>query len=978
MTQDLFTKWQQQGSAARASASILRRDTLAAKFKSLKQGLRKALSYETHIEMLNPLKKLTNEAQENLGRQLEPGEDPYFIAKALRASHDARTRVMVQEHMIDIAGNPVGPPLADIYALVKDRRDDFTIYLWAKRARALWLDPKREGRNPGLSLEDADQIIKELETTKFQLAAQKVYDWQDGVLNYAAQGSISFAKAVEKIRAADPGYYIPLQREFRKLDSIWGRAAGRARAVSGNLTARLKGSGRRILDPFPQMISNTRGILKAAHHRMVIDQMIKLSKIQGMGHLVEKVPKEMVPQASRTIQELMDEINRKLRPTAGVAIGGDIDTDVLSETVTFFTPAQFPKGQDPIIPISTQGKIEWYQFDHELYNALASMEVYRLPSIGAFPVLDWIFGKPARLFRAGTTGMRATFGLITNPLRDVQTLYINSQVNVNALHLLGEWVRSMANAAIRPFGGKPDPYLGAFIRLGGEMAQPLGQDIPHTQRAARQLFEGRVIKILDPRNWLDWYRDLVQFPESAARVTELRTLAKETGWEPGQPMTLNQSLRLLQAAKEVTTDFTAASEFARVMNQIIPFFNAAIQGPRANVRAAFRGGKPSRRFFMRGLILTAATIALWWKHKDEDWYKEMGSKEKFGYWHFPTDWPEKTLIRIPKSFEVGAIFSALPEAFLDAWYRQNPEAVIEWAKYFIDLLSPVELKNPLASPVLLREFFEQARNKSYYLETPVVSKTLEDKPKEEQFDEYTSRLSITLGQIFKQSPERIDHVINGIFGGAAGDIIDVLGLGAKGVDRESEAADIPVIGRLFQRGGELGTKPKSIQKMYNLMEQAKAKQHSDKNPETADERQLRLVLTDATRSVSLIQYIRSQTKEVEKRQALTREALSVSQDAVRKYTTGEVRSLTMKQRKEAQKAIMKKEAKKSTDPITQAIAKATSNNQKLTVLNAVFDDFEDQDELKGYLRGIARQKLISVELAVKVLKDYRSKREKSY
>lgn len=71
------------------------------------------------------------------------------------------------------------------------------------------------------------------------------------------------------------------------------------------------------------------------------------------------------------------------------------------------------------------------------------------------------------------------------------------------------------------------------------MTQSLGQDIPQTRLAARRLFQGRVVRTVDPRNLFEFYRDLVQFPEAAPRVAEMRLLAKRIGWEPDQPMNLS-------------------------------------------------------------------------------------------------------------------------------------------------------------------------------------------------------------------------------------------------------------------------------------------------------------------------------------------------------------------------------------------------------------------------------------------------------
>ena len=134
--------------------------------------------------------------------------------------------------------------------------------------------------------------------------------------------------------------------------------------------------------------------------------------------------------------------------------------------------------------------------------------------------------------------------------------------------------------------------------------------------------------------------------------------------------------------------------------------------------------------------------------------------------------------------------------------------------------------------------------------------------------------------MFNASPVRIDHAIQGIGGPAVKDVLDVVGLGSKGREREAEAGDAPILGRLFQRGGQLGTQPKSIDELYDRAEEASLRQHSKKKPETAEERQLRLMLNDATKNVSALLRVRSETPQAPKRIKITREALDIAIDAL--------------------------------------------------------------------------------------------------
>lgn len=870
-TQQFAERWKQEGSVERAKQSIAdpsrraERIRLAKdKLKMLKKGVK-----ADWVDMLDPIRLYTLAAEKALGEPITEVNNPYLTASALRTTHDAKTEYMVNTSMIDIAGNPVGAPLSDITSLVEGKQEEFTVYLWAKRALALQNDP-RGARDAGLSKADAQQIIDELDSLEFQTAAQKVYDWNNGVLNYAAQASPTFAEVVKKIRKGDSGNYVPLQREFRELTDMWAKKSAGANAQGGTLSKRLHGSGRRIKDIFPQMITNARNTVKAAHDRVVLDQMIKLSQLPGMGYLIEKVPKDMIPSHVADVNDVI----KMLEKEGFEVTEREGEGDAVGETLTFFMPAQTPKGKDPIMPIYNDGKIEWFYLDKQLFEALDSMEVYRLPKLA-----DIIFGSTSRIFRTGTTGVSAGFSLISNPLRDLPTLYVNSQVYNNPGRLFAAWFKSMGQAGLRGVTGNSNPFFDLYTRLGGEMVQPLGQDIQHTKRAARRLFQGRFSRVIDIKNWYDGIRDILQFPESAARVTELKGMMKEMGIKPGDPITFGQSIKLLNAVKQVTTDFTAAGKHARWINQIAPFFNAGIQGPRANIRAAKRN---PTAFALKGLSITAATLALWYKNKDEDWYAEMPYNERFSYWYVPFEEDDrKEMARIPRPFEVGHVFASIPEALMDSWYREDPEAALAAAELFITSSVPDPLNNPL-----FEEMREQDKNRDMFFDSPIVSQSLIRKPEEEQYTEFTSNVAIFLGDKFGLSPNRIDHAIQGLGGSVAGDLMDLLGTGGVELNKEKELADMPIVGRLFKRGGAQGSRQKAIEEMYKLMGEASLIQNSSRNEETRQQAKSRIMLTDAVRAVSALLYVRGRTKLIEDRDELTAEALEIAQDAVEIYKEG--------------------------------------------------------------------------------------------
>jgi hypothetical protein len=268
-------------------------------------------------------------------------------------------------------------------------------------------------------------------------------------------------------------------------------------------------------------------------------------------------------------------------------------------------------------------------------------------------------------------------------------------------------------------------------------------------------------------------------------------------------------------------------------------------------------------------------------NRDEDWWKETPDDEKFGFWQFPITIDGRTeIVRLPRSFDAGGVFAALPEALLDSWYRENPEAASEWAKNFL------AMANPLALPQALREPAEQLANKDFFTERPIVPQGEERMAPEEQVGPFTTRLAQFLGEQFSMSPRRIDHAIKGTLGPIAADVVDAVGLGSEKAGAREGPSDAPVVGRLFRPGGARVSRPKSVDKLYELYGAALQRQASTRVPETPGERSIRLMLEDATRAVSALSYVRWEAKDGAKRQAAYDEMLRMARSAVEAAENG--------------------------------------------------------------------------------------------
>lgn len=775
--------YRMEGAENRAKANTAKTGTAKENIIRAKRALRQLPTQI--IDEFTPLLRLSKDAGRIIGKTLEAAEDPFKVASFLRGNASATTHYFVFDGTMDFARNIVGEPLDAAVSIVRGKKEAFSNYLIARRAQELLA----ENINPGMTKEDADTLVQLYDSPEFQLAATKVHKWQDDVLNYAREASPNLAPIIDKIFGKGWKEYVPLMREFDDIDL---RAIKRVNQAGGNPLKRIQGSGRRIKDIFPQMITNAEKLIALANRQRVLDTIVKLSDVEGMGHIIEEVPVDKIPVSTEIAQ-----IKKQLEDS-----GADLSKVDLDEVITFFSAAHQPKGLDPIVPMMKNGEMKWFQVDETLYNTLSGLDLYRLPK-----VLDIILGVPTRMFRLGTTGLRPAFSLITNPTRDIQTFFMQSRES-NPAKLVANYFTALAQA-LNPkrLAGKSNKDLDLFYRFGANLAQPLGADQAITRRTAKELFQGKVLrKVMHP---VEMARELLSVSESVPRVAEIRNIAKEIGWDGKSPLTFEQAVQMGLGAKQVTVDFSASGSFGKKMNQAMPFFNANVQGTRQFAKN-FRD-RPQRTVLYGSIAMLLPTLLLWWKNKDEEWYKEMLPRERFMYWNFEST-DGKSIIQIPRAFEWGNLFAVIPETLADAWYNEDPQGAKHAFGYILDTSTPP------VTPHTLQIAKEQWQNRIDFFDTPIVPKGEENMLPGEQKSEGTTALASALGDYFPNtvSPRRFEHILRGLTGGVSIDVVRAVEqiTGIKS-GKEKEMADVFVVGKLFRRGGVIGYNSKTIDKFYD-------------------------------------------------------------------------------------------------------------------------------------------------------------------
>jgi hypothetical protein len=284
-------------------------------------------------------------------------------------------------------------------------------------------------------------------------------------------------------------------------------------------------------------------------------------------------------------------------------------------------------------------------------------------------------------------------------------------------------------------------------------------------------------------------------------------------------------------------DFTLRGEWntIRFLCETVPFLGARLAGIHRLGRGA---AENPRAFAVKGFMMAAASVALYAMNlamHGDDWDK-LEDFDRDTYFHF---WIGGKHFRLPKPFEVGFLFGTIPERIAEQFATNKPKKVLlaSVARGVMDQLA----FNPL--PQAIKPLIEQAANKDFFRERPIVSQGLERKLPAEQHNQYTSRTARGLAEFFDallspvlgktggnagdalRSPVRLEHMVNGFFGGLGAAVLGMSdmvldGLGGGAPKPERRLQDMPVV-RSFYRGskGDAGHE-RYTTALYNAMNEA--------------------------------------------------------------------------------------------------------------------------------------------------------------
>lgn len=269
---------------------------------------------------------------------------------------------------------------------------------------------------------------------------------------------------------------------------------------------------------------------------------------------------------------------------------------------------------------------------------------------------------------------------------------------------------------------------------------------------------------------------------------------------------LSEMEATLMALESMNFNKRGASPSVHMLNALIPFFNAQIQG--LNVLFRSLAGKmpfnerlrTQEKLMARGSMLVATSFAYAAAMQDDEAYQNASPEQRYGNWFIRVPGMDEPL-KVPVPFEVGYIFKALPEAIYNTMVteRGGEEAVQAFKQI---LLQTIPGGTSYGIPQAMKPAIETATGKSFFTGRDILSKREQMLMPEAQFREDTLEVSKSLGTTFGISPILFENLIRGYTGTMGMAMLAMFTEPFMASDSPEKAvrrwSKVPVVGQAFQ------------------------------------------------------------------------------------------------------------------------------------------------------------------------------------
>lgn len=699
---------------------------------------------EAVVDSFDPIRKM-EEAQ--YGNVMSAENSPWKTARLTR--NLGSVMAMVFNHgpielangMFRIKGHAPGQQVPDrgLRWVFEDiaregKLDEWKLYRVGKRAARLKADAIAQGKKrtdflpPGVDENDLIALKTPQDAALFDEADRRFDQFNSDMLDMAVQaGILSQASKRMFLQTQD---YIPF---YRILEASDGRGNPMTRGGIADQRGpfiRIKGSDKVIQDPYFNIVNNYVKLVDASYKNramyMTKDLAVQTGAMRKLGKAYKNANVPM------WIDKNRNELAR---------IGFDwnsVPPQTQREIINLISLTA-PTGPD-VVSVMVNGKPQYYEvLDPALLRALKGLNP------NGFNALIRFLGGAKNILTRAVTSL-PTF-LLRNSIRDTMSVWVTGNVK-----------------GFRPFIGAASGFvkglretetLQTIAAAGGGTGAFYGLSPEDMARQIYAMSDRGTTKALHmPRRIWDAYSKLGRASEVANRVEVFEKLTAQ-GVHPAEAA--------FQAMDVMDFSSRGANGVIRTLTEITPFLNARIQGLDRLARGAI--DNPTR-FATRGLILMALSLAVLAMFQDDDRYKELEDWNKDLNYHF---WIGDQHFQIPKPFEVGLLFSTIPERAMKA--ASGTEGWDDFTWSVLKGIGQTLAFNPFTSNPIFNVPLEQYSNTVSFTGRPIVTLGMDRLEPERRSNSYTTNTAQIIADWMPdfmpetlRSPVNVESIARGTFG----------------------------------------------------------------------------------------------------------------------------------------------------------------------------------------------------------------------
>lgn len=610
------------------------------------------------------------------GQKLSPENDPTMLARVYLGANEKIDNIFEKGLVTDRNVRIVDPvsnkhmslewllaPFDNVNAdAIKKEQQETISYMIAERTIELSTRFNREDVLTGIGggiFKDTDVAAKRI--MEFQASPKEKQDrifeaarryrvYADNVLRYMVDKGRMSEEQYDLI-TKDNTQYVALQRILEaapgeEIVAYQSKSGNSSVGSSKNVIKKIKGSAAQIQNPYESLVETTVKAIKESDRNEVV----------------------------KSFRDLFEY-------TRSMYQGQPNYTGVIARPAT--------SGDKNTIKVFVDGKEEYWQLQPDVYTSIKNI-------IDTPFIFHPIFTALPRLLRWTVT----TFPVfaLRNRIRDVQQRMIVSNTRgYNGYDIyFDKKTKALTKDLYQLFGGGQSGY---YLMNDDFYYKKLDE-------AIKELSQDKKTILSIPSKIADGYGNLLSSGERATRLEEYRSSFKEAKTKGMDDY--NASIYAAYKSRDLL-DFSVGGQLVKMINQVFPFTNAAVQGLRKTIRTAADdpGGFALRLTIYAIIPALINRILVHLADKDEE-YEQFPSYRRDLFYNIPMG-PDIWL-SIPKPFELG-VLSSSSERLLSKYQFGEEGALDGYAHSLMKSVLPVDdamfggpLK-PIIEPIANYDFF---------------------------------------------------------------------------------------------------------------------------------------------------------------------------------------------------------------------------------------------------------------------------------